>query len=639
MHRYRISFLLFLTLLFVSPFYASAASSQLKSSNGTLLWQNPLPHGNTVLSAWFSSSTHGWVVGGLKGVVRTRDGGTTWTLNATGPQLGFMDIAFIPNGKQGCAVGQGSDRSGLTGDSVIWLTADSGANWTQHYRNAKGGGLNAVAFADADNGWAVGNFGSIVHSVNGGKKWTEVEAPAQVQALNFTDVTFADANNGWIMAPGDKVYILRTVNAGAAWTVLTINTTGLSKFSFTDALNGWAAGTDGQIWHTADGGVTWAAQVNPYAGPGKDINDIRFTTALIGWAVVNDGTLLGTADGGVTWSFQNLINNVSLNTVRFSDTQNGWVFGAGGNAFKTSDGGATWNSISTGVRVNFRSISLYKRVSAWVAGDSGVILNSLDKGVTWTQQPTPTTEDLYAVVFRSKDEGWAAGTGGVILRTVDGGDNWLALNSGTDADFKSLSFVSDTQGWAAGTAGTLITTLDGGDTWTIVPLDTTDDLVNVIFPTAKSGWTFTKGGLILHTIDGGATWTKTEAIFGETQTSASIVGASFMDDVEGWILGNYLDVNGASHGAVLHTADSGLTYHAQQIDSPAPLSAVHFADYIDGFVGGEQGYYFLTTNGGKTWRVQYRPVQDQTFLAIAYGHFAYRFGYMVGTDGMILRRK
>ena len=73
---------------------------------------------------------------------------------------------------------------------------------------------------------------------------------------------FTDANNGW--AVGDGGTILKTIDGGATWAPQTSGTPTqvLTGVHFTDANNGWAVGSGGTILNTNDGGATWAPQTS-----------------------------------------------------------------------------------------------------------------------------------------------------------------------------------------------------------------------------------------------------------------------------------------------------------------------------------------------------------------------------------------
>lgn len=73
--------------------------------------------------------------------------------------------------------------------------------------------------------------------------------------------------------------------------------------SFATPQSGWAAGWNGAVLHTEDGGSHW--QVQPIAGAAKLLHLVSFATPKSGWAV-GWGTILYTEDGGVTNGFQKM---------------------------------------------------------------------------------------------------------------------------------------------------------------------------------------------------------------------------------------------------------------------------------------------------------------------------------------------
>jgi hypothetical protein len=68
----------------------------------------------------------------------------------------------------------------------------------------------SVAFADVNNGWAVGNGGTIFQTTNGGGNWSRQSCGT---TNSLQGVAFVDANNGWIV--GLNGTILHTSNGGA----------------------------------------------------------------------------------------------------------------------------------------------------------------------------------------------------------------------------------------------------------------------------------------------------------------------------------------------------------------------------------------------------------------------------------------
>ncbi|RKY97040.1 MAG: hypothetical protein DRQ13_05230, partial [Ignavibacteriae bacterium] len=118
----------------------------------------------------------------------------------------------------------------------------------------------------------------------------------------------------------------------------------LRNLYFIDAQTGWAAGEDGTIIHTSNGGDSWIVQNSTVQ---TFIVDIFFISENLGWAltfrnVFPFGTItLKTTNGGDTWVAEDYPDeNAFMNTIFFFDSLNGWIGGtyiAG-----TTNGGVTW---------------------------------------------------------------------------------------------------------------------------------------------------------------------------------------------------------------------------------------------------------------------------------------------------------
>src|SRR5438270_2951259 len=82
----------------------------------------------------------------------------------------------------------------------------------------------------------------------------------------------------------------------------------LSAVQFVDKQEGWAAGADGVVWHTIDGGKHWERQPT---GIRAALRAIHFLNPYTGWVVGREelphaggsvGVILFTEDGGLRWT-------------------------------------------------------------------------------------------------------------------------------------------------------------------------------------------------------------------------------------------------------------------------------------------------------------------------------------------------
>jgi photosystem II stability/assembly factor-like uncharacterized protein len=274
-------------------------------------------------------------------------------------------------------------------------------------------GVHAMSTTAA---WAVGNFGTIAQTADGGKTWTPVESGTR---LPLFGVDFADERHGWVV--GKSGLVLRTEDGGATWTTqktpLSIEKH-LFKVRAVDARTAWAVGDWGTIIHTTDGGATWTdrslgvIKVETIPGPGRTtavmsddiiLADVWFPDPKHGFIVGEFGTLLTTDDGGATWYRVPTPTEKTLFGVHFTDRDRGWVVGIDGLVMHTEDGGHTWKvqrgnpEIAPVEEVSFRETlknpGMYavqvEGDTGVIVGDTGMVLTSSDGGRTWSQRELP----------------------------------------------------------------------------------------------------------------------------------------------------------------------------------------------------------------------------------------------------------
>jgi photosystem II stability/assembly factor-like uncharacterized protein len=151
------------------------------------------------------------------------------------------------------------------GDGTILRTENSGASWESieldwpalipeelEEMGLVSVDLYEVVFTDAASGWIVGDSGTILHTMDGGKEWF-VSNMAFVPSL--FGVCFKNDQEGW--AVGHAGFFLKTDDGGDSWKRLTIDTVNsLYRISIHDKY-GVIVGDQATIFQTIDGGMTW----------------------------------------------------------------------------------------------------------------------------------------------------------------------------------------------------------------------------------------------------------------------------------------------------------------------------------------------------------------------------------------------
>jgi len=252
--------------------------------------------------------------------------------------------------------------------------------------------LYAVKALSDTEAWAVGNFGSIYHTKDGGKTWDGRES-------------------------GSK--------------------NPLFGVDFADATHGWAVGKSSLIVHTADGGATWQAQKSAIP-PEKHLFSVDAVDTNIACVVGDWGAIATTHDGGATWVDHSLPDDVILYAVSFPDRQHGFIAGEFGTILATSDGGESWEKRAVGTEKTLFGLSFATPEKGWAVGIDGLLLRTRDGGRTWeVQRGSEETEQLDELGFMEsiKNPGFydvrvmgqfgvVVGDTGSLLTTTDGGDTW-----------------------------------------------------------------------------------------------------------------------------------------------------------------------------------------------------------------------
>ncbi|GAB3886728.1 WD40/YVTN/BNR-like repeat-containing protein [Terrabacter terrigena] len=291
-----------------------------------------------------------WVSGTNGTVLRTRDGGATWTdVSPQGPgadALQFRDIeAFDARHAVILSIGNGED-------SRILVTDDGGASWTETFRNADPLAFyDCMAFSSPRRGLAMsdpvdGRF-RLVETSDGGRSWAPVD-PAGMPAAKDGEFGFAASGTCLTTGVGGRTYL-------------------------------GSGGVDpARLFSSTDHGRTWTVADSPVAGgPAAGIFSVTFRDARRGVVVGGDFTTptgavdnaAWTDDGGATWTKA---------TVNPSGYRSGsaWVPGTPRTVLAvgpsgsdvSGDGGRTWTTFDTG---SFDSVECTSDGGCWASGEHG----------------------------------------------------------------------------------------------------------------------------------------------------------------------------------------------------------------------------------------------------------------------------
>ncbi|MBI5021645.1 MAG: T9SS type A sorting domain-containing protein [Ignavibacteriales bacterium] len=501
----------------------------------------------------------------------------------------------------------------------LFLSQPAYPQWEWQSPKPQGNTLFNVQFVDTSNGWAVGEFGTIIHTSNGGINWTGQEYGRTDDILCFCMIS---ATTSW--AVGDNGIILFTSDGGENWTEQQSGiSTGLNSVTFLDALNGWAVGDQETILHTTDGGINWSIQ-RQILGQ-ISINSVIFLSSTNGWAVGSKGRLFGTTDGGATWTSQ--VVGSSMTTylhITFADAHLGFIAGSNGRLYRTDNGGTSWNPISTTESVNFNRVHMLNNFIGWIAGDGGKILRTVNGGLSWSSSTIASGENLNGL-SHTGNYLWAVGEYGKIMKSTNNGISWINLDSGQRLSINWISLSSNNSGTAVGQEGLLLRTTNNGSTWQQISSPTpalSSFGVSIIDET--HGCAVGEEGNILRTTDG-VTWLKQT-----TPTAHTLFGIDFANESDGWIVGG--DQYNFT-GIILRTTNGGADWSIQNSSIPHMVYGISFVTPLIGWVVGDFGIIYHTTNGGTSWSPQASGINTVLYSCTFTDQ---NNGWAVGDSGKIL---
>jgi photosystem II stability/assembly factor-like uncharacterized protein len=517
-----------------------------------------------------------------------------WVQQAPLPTGSSLESDFMLNADEGWAVGQ---------DGAILHTTDGGAHWTRQTSNTEEP-LNAVHFHDPLHGWATGNVA--LYTTDGGTTWLESSGMVGSHyAIDFVDLSY-----GWMAGGGGSTF--RTTDGGQTWSwVYAGSTDNLKEVDFVDRDNGWAVGAEGTIWHTVNGGLSWTAQSS---GTNAYLDGLAFVNANEGWASGGDD-VLHTTNGGQTWLPQSVPSDFWSYGLHFSDTQHGWSAGERRQIYHTSDGGATWTLQATsGTMQRLWDVHFGDALHGVATGERGAVYTTGNGGATWTDRrsgSSTSSNDLAAV---DTQNAWSANSLGEVLYTHDGGMRWNVVQAqGEYSHLYGIDFADKLTGWVVGEGdqlgfpGVILKSTDGGLNWSEQWLGTALDPVFGVAALDDQTVVAVGGPGVLRTSDGGASW----ADIPTPPTAGLLKAVYFLDSQLGWAAG--------TDGTVLKTTNGGLTWSGDNIllDSDA-LEDISFSDASHGWVVGRNGKALRSTDGGQTWVWQFPdPPNNAALIAVA----------------------
>ncbi len=279
------------------------------------------------------------------------------------PPAGRYDDIFFINDSVGWAAGGNSGR--------ILKTTNGGTTWTQQFAGPKY--LRSLKFATPTLGFCGSLNSSFYKTTDGGVTWTDIAptitpVPPGICGISAPTPTVIYGCGIW----SSPAYVIKSTDGGTTWTTLNLSAyaSAVVDIHFISADTGFVAGAanpiadGGIILYTTNGGTTWSVKHKTMVNEDfiwkiQSPDKKHYYGSVESLPTTGNVRMVKSTDKGATWTTQIVRNTYAyIQTIGFIDSLKGWTGGTGWGPtggtvlLETSDGGTTWQQISIGSNFN-----------------------------------------------------------------------------------------------------------------------------------------------------------------------------------------------------------------------------------------------------------------------------------------------
>ncbi|OFY82815.1 MAG: hypothetical protein A3F72_01650 [Bacteroidetes bacterium RIFCSPLOWO2_12_FULL_35_15] len=610
-----------------------------------------LPATTNIYGMAFSSDNNGFVVGddgsGQGVIYITQDGGQTWSLASSLGVGNLQDVQFI--GSTGYAIAENGYLVKTINSGTTWVILP--VSETASPVNTQK--LNDLYFFSATNGFIIGNNGTIFYTSDGGVTWTVpiISTSSSIGSINLNNIQFLNYDNNKGFIAGNNATVLLTTDGGQTWasiiatnplnTSIKLNTINFITNSIGD-LDGFVAGVDasgnGKIFKATYDPVTfeytWSNPLNVNASLGCTFNSILVdATTNKGFAAGTNGRMYKTTNGGTIWTQQSITGFSSeiteLSVPNFAASPLiAYAVAKNGQYLRLNSSGNWIPDNLTGVSSTAPLNGLYFEPTlpntGYVAGNGGEIFETTNGGGVWvslTNVPLPLLND--ACLANGTTTGYAVGANGTIIQITNGGNILTpVVHTFITNDMNAVACKDVSNAMAVGDNGAILDITSGTVGSSFLGIENLNDITFLTNSPAR--YVAVGNGGTIITKNGTSSW-----VSNASPTIYNLNAVCFVGEM-GYIAGD--------NGTVLKKADAASAWIS--LTTPASISTkilreIYFKDNLIGYAMGDGGTIIKTIDGGENWIVENIPPPSGTNGDFYASHFTADGHALLGgnTDG------
>lgn len=302
------------------------------SENGGESWvQANVPVSQTLTAVYCLPSGKAWAVGHSGVILGSDDAGSSWTLQLDGHAANQQWLDYnrqqqsaLESELAGAAAQNAEDLEYALEDAIFAIEDAEAAIAT-----GPADPFLDIWFRDEQHGLAVGAYGMIYRSQNGGASW-QISVAGIDNPDRYHYYSIAAANNGSLFLSGEAGLLYRSRDEGLSWELLDAGYDG-SFFGLvvTAGQSVLAFGLRGNILLSEDDGESWqssAVENNPHLSLYGGSRLADGSLSLVGAG----GVILTSVDNGVNFKSKIMSGRSTLSSVAGEDPKSALAVGMGG---------------------------------------------------------------------------------------------------------------------------------------------------------------------------------------------------------------------------------------------------------------------------------------------------------------------
>lgn len=403
----------------------------LHTDNTGVTWLSKVSPTSVRLNAvHFLDAHNGYILGNTGMLFRTDDAGASWTRIPLSTTEDLLAIAVVDSTNVWV--------SGRNGTILRYSGVD--VSFIQQSVSIQSVDINGINFYNSLVGWACCSSGAVLRTINGGSDWSVTSVTVQDSSgveravtTSLNAIRFVNLNDGWVV--GDAGTILRTTDGGLRWgdTSSSVFTSGsygklTANLRTITVLKNFPLRINLSLYPSSSAYFRTAS----YSLSATTL-DLRYTpqtateptTTSLALADYATDELLRAAIEGVT----TVIAGVPA-PVRVFSAMLGYL--SSSYESHATSGSFLWNG-NTDIQFSMGDL-------AWIGGDAGTILSTTNSGAQWVVEASGTPNSIRALSFANETTGWATTSEGTI--SVHGTQGWSYQDTALGTITRSKVYAS-----------------------------------------------------------------------------------------------------------------------------------------------------------------------------------------------------